>query len=179
MTGGLEQLARLSGSACDNKADKIGSTLKPVGALFDVMYGNSLELVRLDRARDGINFVSRTSRNNGVSAKVKRLPDVAPVAPPVITVAAGGSVLEAFVQIEPFYSGRDLFYLKPKTPMTLEEMFFYCTCIKANQFRYSYGRQANRTLRNLPVPARDAIPSWVYGSLLRIADECKHTTRMG
>lgn len=33
--------------------------------------------------------------------------------------------------------------------------------IKRNRFRYSYGRQANRTLATLPVPAITDIPEWV------------------
>jgi len=38
---------------------------------FDVKYGVNLELVNLAQSNKGINFVSRTSQNNGVSARVK------------------------------------------------------------------------------------------------------------
>ncbi len=34
-------------------------------------------------------------------------------------------------------------------------------CIKANRYRYSYGRQANRSLRNLSLPATEDIPEWI------------------
>lgn len=48
--------------------------------------------------------------------------------------------------------------LEPKTPMTLSEKLFYCECIRKNRYRYSYGRQANKTLEELELP--DQIPDW-------------------
>ena len=38
--------------------------------IFDIKYGNSLELVKLKKHPDGVNFVARTQKNNGVVAKV-------------------------------------------------------------------------------------------------------------
>jgi hypothetical protein len=55
--------------------------------------------------------------------------------------------------------------------MTNDELLFYCCCIRANRFRYSYGRQANRTLKQLMVPAMSAIPRWVYGGFDKVIDE--------
>ena len=44
--------------------------------------------------------------------------------------------------------------------MTFREKLFYCLCISKNRFRYStFGREANRTLKNLELP--DKIPEWV------------------
>ena len=39
--------------------------------IFEVDYGVNLELNKLTEDPKGINFVSRTSKNNGVSAKVQ------------------------------------------------------------------------------------------------------------
>lgn len=139
-----------------------------VSDLFEVAYGSNLELNRLKLHPEGINFVSRTSRNNGVSARVAPIPHLPPIPSGVLTVAGGGSVLETFYQAEPFYSGRDLYYLRPLEPMTPEEMLFYARVIRANQYRFSYGRQANRTLKDLLVPARSQVPSWVYGACRRV-----------
>lgn len=136
-------------------------TLIPISTLFDVIYGSNLELNRLERDKDGINFVSRTSKNNGVSAKVRRLTSIEPIPAGMLSVAAGGSVLETYVQIEPFYSGRDLYYLKPKENLTLNEKLYYCICIKANKYKYNYGRQANRTLKDILIPSPNNIPEWV------------------
>ena len=132
-----------------------------VSELFEVKYGVNLELNKLEPDPNGVNFVSRTAQNNGVSAKVTRLADLEPIEAGMLTVAGGGSVLETFVQPEPFYSGRDLYYLRPLVEMGLEEKLYYCMCIRTNKYRYNYGRQANRTLRDILVPARDEIPEWV------------------
>lgn len=155
------------------KPKGVGSTTTTIGALFDVVYGTNMELVALEKAVGGksVNFVSRTSKNNGVSARVKTVKNIKPIEGPVLSVAGGGSVLETFLQLEPFYSGRDLFYLKPKISMTEEELFFYCTCIRANMFRYSYGRQANKTLKELAIPDMASIPDWVYGAKARLSKE--------
>ncbi|TWQ20072.1 restriction endonuclease, partial [Escherichia coli] len=37
--------------------------------------------------------------------------------------------------------------------------------------KYSYGRQANRTLKNLLVPSLDSVPAWVYGVTGKIISE--------
>jgi hypothetical protein len=40
-------------------------------------------------------------------------------------------------------------------------MLYYCMCIHANKYRYSFGRQANRTLRDISLPAIEEIPGYV------------------
>jgi hypothetical protein len=133
--------------------------LIPVSDVFDVIYGVNLELNALTRDPCGVNFVSRTARNNGVSARVKLVRGVIPLPAGCLTVAGGGSVLETFVQPEPFYSGRDLYVLIPKEDLSLQQKLFACMCIKANKYRYNYGRQANRTLRLLRIPDPQTMPS--------------------
>ena len=82
-------------------------------------------------------------------------------------------MLETFVQPEPFYSGRDLYYLRPTVEMSLEQKLYYCLCIRANKYRYNYGRQANRTLRDLMVPAMDEIPDWVSSAFPTVVEQWK------
>lgn len=147
--------------------------LVKLSELFDVKYGVNLELNKLEQDPEGINFVSRSAQNNGVSAKVKRLADVDPIEAGVLTVAGGGSVLETFVQPEPFYSGRDLYYLRPLVAMSLPQKLYYCMCIRANKYRYNYGRQANRTLREIMVPTMDEIPDWVSATLPSVVSDWK------
>lgn len=131
--------------------------------LFEVKYGVNLELNALEKSHKGINFVARTAKNNGVSAHVKRLPYVKPIPAGTISVACGGSVLESFLQSEPYYSGRDLFYLTAKTEMSDELKLFYCHCLRMNKFKYSYGRQANITLPSLQVPCLEEAEKFVKG----------------
>ncbi len=129
----------------------------PLEKLFEVVYGVNLEQNKLTPSESGINFVSRTEKNNGVSGRVSLLSTVESQKPPAITVAAGGSVGSAFLQIEEFYSGRDLYVLYPKIEMTIAEMLFYCNCIRLNSYRFNYNRQANKTLGKILVPDLGAI----------------------
>lgn len=127
--------------------------LIPLKEVFNVKYGVNLELNKLELSENGINFVSRTSKNNGVSARVKELPSIKPIPSGVLTVSGGGSVLEAFLQSSKFYSGRDLFYLESIHDLSNSEKLVYCSFIKLNKYRYNYGRQANKTLKEILIPS--------------------------
>lgn len=124
-----------------------------VSDLFNVKYGINMELnTCIETTSDdpeGIAFVARTAENNGVSAYVKRIEGKEPQPAETITVAGGGSVLSTFVQKRPFYSGRDLYLLIAKEDINLNVKIFISTVLFANQYRYSYGRQANKTLPDL------------------------------
>jgi hypothetical protein len=141
----------------------------PLSQLFSVTYGVNLELNRMSLNATGIPFVGRSDRNNGVTARVAPVPGLVPNPARTLSVAGGGSVLATFLQVEPYYSGRDLFYLTPLDEMTDSQMLYYCACIRANRYRYSYGRQANKTLKDLPLPSLVSLPSWVADGLSRVA----------
>jgi len=133
--------------------------LVTLDALFEISYGNSFDLNVLEccdsNSFEKVNYVSRTRENNGVSAFVKRIEDTEPFEKGLITVAgSGNSVLESFIQPEPFYTGYHVFILRPKVKMTEIEKLFYCYCIRMNQYKYSFGRQANKTLKCLLVPEK-------------------------
>lgn len=119
--------------------------------IFKLRYGVNLELNTMVLDSNGVNFVSRTANNNGVSARVSAVPGIKPIDAMTLTVAGGGSVLETFLQPEPYYSGRDLYYLTPKIPMNAAHMLFCCVLIRANKYRFNYGRQANKTLKNIKI----------------------------
>ncbi len=141
-----------------------------VDELFDVRYGVNLELNALRQNPDGINFVSRSARHNGVTARVELVLGVEPLPAGTITVAGGGSVMESFLQPQPYYSGRDLYYLIARKELTNAEKLYYCACLRANKYRYSYGRQANRTLRDILIPSPDALPEWVNQAATTVFD---------
>lgn len=132
--------------------------LIPLKELFKPVYGVNLELVNIEECskedEDSIRFVSRTELNNGVSAYVRQIEDVQPNPAHTISVAVSGSVLSSFYQDKEYYSGRDLYYLIPNRKMSKEEMIFYALCIKANKYKYNYGRAANKTLREILLPAK-------------------------
>lgn len=121
-----------------------------VEQVFDLKYGVNLALNACTETDDesvSINFVSRTETNNGVSAEIEPVPGIKPQEAGLITVATGGSVLSTFVQPDPFYSGRDLYVLKPKEDaLSVATKLFLVTVLEANKFKFSYGRQANKSL---------------------------------
>lgn len=127
--------------------------------VFEINYGTNLGLnnLELSSSVEGVPFVSRTSKNNGVSAYVKEINNIAPNPGHTLSVAVSGSVLETFYQDEKYYSGFHLFVLSPLMHLTKIEMLFYCAYIRANKYRFNYGRQANRTLGEIKVPSPQAV----------------------
>jgi hypothetical protein len=136
-----------------------------ISELFDLQYGHSLELNRLLQSLgpNSVNFVGRAARNNGVTAKVAPIAGLAPAASSTISVALGGQggAGVAFLQPFPYYCGRDVMVLTAKLPMTDTEKLWWALCITANRFRFGFGRQANRTLKDLELPDPATIPTWV------------------
>lgn len=133
---------------------------------FDISYGHSLALNSLKQVDvgEGIAFVSRTSKNNGVSAWVEPIDGLEPLPAGLLTVClrSRNHALSTFVQPRPFYCGYHIFVLSPKQCMTIQEKLWWATCIRENRYRYNFGRQANRSLPDLSLPKE--IPSWVNDS---------------
>ncbi|MCI8416739.1 MAG: S-CspCI protein [Lachnospiraceae bacterium] len=137
-----------------------------ISDLFVLHQGNGFELYNMNLSvTSNINFISRTAQNNGVVAKVCRDEAKDPFPAGYITVALGGSVLSSFVQICPFYTAYHIMVLEPKKEMSFNEKLFYCMCIQKNAYRYSYGRQANKTLKDIMLP--ENVPQWVKESKMQ------------
>ncbi len=132
------------------------SRLVKISDLFHIRYGNSLELINLTQCKssdkNSVPFVSRTEKNNGVSAYVEKEPYIETNPAHSLSVAVGGSVLSTFYQPFPFYTGFHVLVLTPKKETSEIEMLFYAKCINANKYKYNYGRQANKTLKNIFIP---------------------------
>ena len=130
-----------------------------LNTLFRIAYGTRFDLKQMcqttDDDPDGLSFVSRSRENLGVVAYVKPYRRTPPLKAGLITVALGGSfLLSAFVQERPFYTAQNVAILTPKRKMTFTQKLFYCLCLERNRFRYSaFGREANRTLGLIEVPA--------------------------
>jgi hypothetical protein len=137
----------------------------PLGEIFEIGYGQRLDFNKMKRStdKDGVNFVTRSSKNLGITASVAKIVGIPPLEAGLITVTLGGTyLLSAFVQPREFYSAQNIKYLRPKAHLTFNEKAFYCLCITANRFKYSsHGREANRSLESLLVPSISEIPKWV------------------
>jgi hypothetical protein len=171
----LTRMKTMSSGIYDPAQHSAKSELVRVQDIFEIRYGHSLELNRLQllsKASGGIPFVSRKMGDNGIAAYVAPIPGIEPAPAGELSCAlSGNGVLSTFYQEQPFYTAFHVACLRPLEKMSAEELLYYCSCIWQNRFRFSYGRQANRTLKDLLIPAKESVPRWVYGSLSRVADE--------
>ena len=136
-----------------------------LGEIFDIRGGHSLDLNKLTISTkdEGIAYISRKSGDNGISAYVKKIPFIQSGKAGELTCAlSGNGVLSTFIQERDFYTSYHVAILTPKFQLTQMEKFFYCYCIFKNQYRYNWGRQANKTLKEIQIPSYDNIPKWVY-----------------
>lgn len=158
--------------------------LVPLCELFSIEHGSKMDLNKMVLCSPGdeeaVVFVGRSGERNGLAAFVRRMDDKEPYASGLISVALGGSALSSFVQPRVFYTAQNIDVLTPVVPMSMDVKLYYCLCIEANRFRYTtFGREANRTLRFLLVPAIDQVPDWVEGASGRaVADLCRDLTLM-
>ncbi len=121
--------------------------------IFDCVYGSNLEFYKLKEKKNGIPFVARTSRNNGVITKVEKLKDEKINPGHTISVSCGGSVMECFYQDKEYYSGRDLYFLKPKINLSVKQMIIYASILSSNKYKFSFGRQVNKSLPYIKIPS--------------------------
>jgi len=144
--------------------------MQPIDTLFDIQYPRSLVFGHQKREAKGVPFVTSMGRYNGVAGRVAPIPSAKLYDAGSITVPLKGSVMEAFLQPESFYCAHQIAVLAPHESMSEAEKLFYVTCLRANKFRFSYGRQADRSLRELLVPSPAQIPKWVTDSATKVAD---------
>jgi len=134
------------------------NNLVKISDLFSIGYGNSLELISLEKCKsddtDAVPFVSRTEKNNGISAFVYEMPNIETNSANTLSVAVSGSVLSTFYQPIRYYTGFHVFVLIPKKDFSPLEMLFYAKCISNNKYKYNYGRQANKTLKDILIPEK-------------------------
>jgi hypothetical protein len=135
-----------------------------ITTLFTFSYGTKLDFNKMTICEksddDAVDFVTRSAKNLGIGGTVKKIQGLVPFPDGLITVTLGGTLLSSFVQQNSFYTAQNIMVLTPINEMTFREKLFYCLCISKNRFRYStFGREANRTLKNLELP--DKIPEWV------------------
>lgn len=143
--------------------------------LFEIEHGNKFDLNKMEQCEpssDAVAFVGRSGEDNGIVSFVKEIEEVEPHSAGLITVALGGAALSSFVQPKRFYTAQNIDVLRPRTDMSLDVQLYYCLCIEANRFRYStFGREANRTLKNLLVPKLECVPTWVSGTTAAAVQE--------
>jgi type I restriction-modification system DNA methylase subunit len=121
-------------------------------------------LTKEDMVDGDINFIGAIDDNNGIRQKI----DLPPThMGNCITVNYNGSVGEAFYQSKPFLASDDVNILYPKNWVLNPYVgLFLCTIIRANKYRFGYGRKwklerMRETIIALPID-RKGTPDWQY-----------------
>jgi len=137
--------------------------MKKISELFHVLSGSKLDFGKMTLDERGTAFVSRSSRNNGIVGFVENVDGAKKFEAGSITVTLGGTyVLSAFVQPVDFYTAQNVAVLIPKEEQSIAQKLFYCHCISLNRYKYSaFGREANRTLKDILVPDVSELPSFI------------------
>ncbi len=133
------------------------------GELFDIQKGK--RLTKADMIPGDVNFLGAISENNGIRDRI--LTDFT-WKPNCITVNYNGSVGEAFYQDQPFWASDDvnILYAKQWWHMNKYNALFILTVIKANRYRFSYGRKwtlekMKESILKLPA-GEDGMPDFEY-----------------
>jgi hypothetical protein len=136
--------------------------MKKVSEIFTVMSGSKLDFGKMTLSDSGIAFVSRSSKNNGIVGFVEPVDGAKKFDSGSITVTLGGTyVLSAFVQPVDFYTAQNVAVLIPKAEMPLPQKLYYCHCLSMNRYKYNaFGREANRTLKDVLIPAIADLPKY-------------------
>lgn len=123
-------------------------------------------LTKADMIDGKINYLGAISENNGVRQHID-VEDSKTYRGNCITVNYNGSVGEAFYQSEPFWASDDVNVLYAKDwTMNKFNALFIITVIKANRYRFSYGRKwtlekMKESIIKLPVTKQDS-PDFYY-----------------
>lgn len=138
--------------------------MNTVDSLFFVGKGHQLALnaaEQVESPSEGVAFVARSHRNHGITAWVREVPGLVPAKAGDLSVClrSRNHALSTFVQPRDFYSTYHVAVLTPRSEMSIQEKLWWGLCIRANRFRYGFGRQANRTLGSLVLPSE--VPGWV------------------
>ena len=135
-----------------------------LGNLFNFVKGK--RLTKQDMIEGDINYLGAISENNGVRQHIE-VDNKYINKPNCITVNYNGSVGEAFYQHEPFWASDDINILYPRDwDINKYIAMFICTVIKANRYKFSYGRKwtlekMKESLIKLPVK-NDGTPDFNY-----------------
>lgn len=132
-------------------------------ALFKIEKGKRLTKADMIDGQD--NYLGAISNNNGVRQKISASKLWKENC---ITVNYNGSVGEAFYQSKPFWASDDVnvLYAKDFWKMNKYIAMFLITVIKANKYRFGYGRKwtldkMKETTIRLP-SQEDGIPDFIY-----------------
>lgn len=129
--------------------------------LFEIKKGK--RLTKANMAPGTTPYIGSTDSNNGVTAYIGQAPIHSGN---TLSVAYNGSVAETFYQPVPFWGTDDVNVLYPKFKLTQHLAIFLVTIIRAEKYRFNYGRKwhldrMKESIIKLPVDKKGG-PDWRF-----------------
>lgn len=127
-------------------------------SLFDIDSGTKLDKVKMTKKNPSINFVGRSTVNNGVTDFIDAIDDIKPYEAGLMTLSLGGEYLgSCFIQDKPFYTSQNVIVLKPKHKMSRYVKQYIATIIfRESQLHYkAFIDELNRHIKtdfSIPLP---------------------------
>lgn len=128
--------------------------------------GNKFDKNKMTYKNPSVNFVSRTSNNNGISDFVDEICNIEPYPKGAITLAFGGSIGSTFLQEEPFYTGQNVGVIIFEDTVDYNAKLYIITAIeKACKERFiAFSDEINKHFKtdlsiSLPIKSNNNIPT--------------------
>lgn len=119
--------------------------------IFDIDSGNKFDRSKMSMGAPSVNFIGRSSENNGITAYVDEIEGVEPYKKGYLTVALGGEYLgSCFVQDYPFYTSQNVNVLIPKEEIDIYAKMFIAHLVRfesANNYK-AFARELNAHIKN-------------------------------
>lgn len=136
--------------------------------MFYIDMGNKFDKSKMDTTKNDINFVGRTSINNGINATCGKYNNIEPYKSGLLTLALGGSVGSCFIQQKPFYTSQNVIVLIPKDNISDYAKHFVARVIqKESELHYqAFVKELNAHIKTdfvIPLPInKHKEPDWKY-----------------
>ena len=103
--------------------------------LFHIDSGNKFDKSKMTTFDPTVNFVGRSSKNNGVTACVDFIDSISPYPAGDMTIALGGEYIgSCFIQRQPFYTSQNVAVLSEINPMSENVKLFIANMSRNNRF---------------------------------------------
>lgn len=129
-------------------------------------YGNKFDKNKMSYRHPNVNFVSRTSANNGISDVVDTVDGIEPYSAGCVTLAFGGSIGSCFLQEKPFYTGQNVGVIEfPDYVSNEAKLYFTATLEKICKAKFvTFSDEINKHFKTdlsviLPVTTV-MVPDW-------------------
>ena len=119
--------------------------------IFEIHVGNKFDRSKMSMGAPTVNFVGRSSENNGVTAFVDEIEGTEPYKEGNLTVALGGEYLgSCFIQDYPFYTSQNVNVLIPKEDIDIFTKMFIAHLVRyesANNYK-AFARELNAHIKS-------------------------------